>query len=47
MDFFQEMVEYAIQTHDLEAATHWQSLAGVSENEDADDEDFEDEDDNF
>ena len=47
MDFFQEMVEYAIQTHDLEAATHWQSLAGVSENEDADDEDFDEEYDDF
>lgn len=43
MDFFQEVVEYAIQTHDLEAATHWQSLAGVSDNLDGDVEDFDDE----
>jgi hypothetical protein len=45
VDFFHEMVEYAIQTHDLEAATHWESLAGVSDNLDGDDEDFDDEDD--
>jgi hypothetical protein len=45
MDFFEEMVEYAIQTHDLEAAEHWQSLAGVSDNLDGDDEDLEDEED--
>ena len=44
LDFFEEMIEYAIQTQDLDAAKHWQSLAGVSENEDADDEDFEDDD---
>ena len=47
VDFFEEMVEYAIQTHDLEAAKHWQSLAEVSDNLDGDDEDFDEEDDDF
>jgi hypothetical protein len=45
VDFFEGMVEYAIQTHDLEAANHWQSLAEVSDNQDANDEEFEDEED--
>jgi hypothetical protein len=47
VDFFEEMVVCAIRTHDLDAANHWQGLAGVSDNQNAEDEDLEDEDDDF
>lgn len=45
VDFFEEMVDCAIQTGDLDAANHCQSLSGVSGNQDAEDEDLEDEED--
>ena len=41
VDFFEEMVDCAIQTGDLYAAQHWQSLSGVSGNQEDEDEDFE------
>lgn len=45
VDFFEEMVKYATETGDLDAAKHWQKLLGDSDESDSEDDDFEDEDD--
>lgn len=47
VDFFEEMVEYATETGDFDAAKHWQKLLGDSNEDDGDfdDDDFDDDDD--
>ena len=39
VDFFEEMVEYATETGDLDAAQHWKKLLGDSDEDDSEDED--------
>jgi len=39
VDFFEEMVQYATETGDLDAAKHWQKLSRINEDGSENDED--------